>query len=99
MDDSGLFVELKRDETKKKDIFKTQLAKTRKNQIIPSSTNTTSTIAFNGISTVCVHIQFKPQFGGRLSPLQNCSGGMSWICDNIGAGGDTYEISSINEIK
>lgn len=67
--------------------------------VLPSSTNTTSTIAFNGMSTVCVHIQFSPQSGGRLSPLQNCSGGMSCNCEIIGAGGDTYEISSISEIK
>lgn len=51
-------------------------------------------MAFKGISTLCVHIQFCPQSGGRLSPLQNCSGGISSICDNGGAGGDTYEISS-----
>lgn len=65
----------------------------------PSSTSTTSTIAFNGMSTLCVHMQFISQFGGRLSPLQNCSAGMSSICEIIGAGGDTYEISSISEIK
>lgn len=55
----------------------------------PSSTKTTSTIAFNGMSTVCVHMQLAPQFGGRLSPLQNCSAGMSFIWDSIGDGGDT----------
>lgn len=56
---------------------------------VPSSTKTTSTIAFSGMSTVCVHIQLAPQSGGRLSPLQNCSDGMSLICDSIGDGGDT----------
>lgn len=66
---------------------------------LPSSTKTISTIAFNGMSTVCVHMQFMPQFGGRLSPLQNCSGGMSCSCESNGDGADTYDISSISDIK
>lgn len=55
-------------------------------------------MAFNGISTLCVHMQLAPQLAGRLSPLQNCSGLMSSYCERSGVGGDRYEISSINEI-
>lgn len=65
---------------------------------IPSSTNTISTIALSGISILCVHIQLVPQSAGRLSPLQNCSGFISSYCDSSGAGGDKYEISSINDM-
>lgn len=62
---------------------------------LPSSTSTTSTTAFSGISTLCVHIQFCPQLLGLLSPLQNCSGFMSSYCERGGAGAAIYEISSI----
>lgn len=65
---------------------------------VPSSTKTISTIALSGISILCVHMQLAPQSAGRLSPLQNCSGLISSYCDNSGAGGDKYEISSISEI-
>lgn len=65
---------------------------------LPSSTSTISTIAFTGISILCVHIQLAPQLAGRLSPLQNCSGLISSYCDSNGAGGDKYEISSISDI-
>lgn len=65
---------------------------------LPSSTNTISTIAFSGMSILCVHIQLVPQLAGRLSPLQNCSGFISSYWDRSGAGGDKYEISSINEM-
>ena len=56
-------------------------------------------IAFSGMSTVWVHMQFCAQFGGRLSPLQSCSGGTSSICERSGAGAETYEISSMSDIK
>lgn len=65
---------------------------------IPSSTRTTSTTALCGISTWCVHMQLAPQSAGLLSPLQNCSGGMSSICESGGAGGNVNEISSTREI-
>lgn len=55
-------------------------------------------MALSGMSIVCVHMQFGPQSGGLLSPLQNCSGGISSICDRGGAGGDLYDISSIKLI-
>lgn len=66
--------------------------------VLPSSTNTISTIAFNGISILCVHMQFGPQSAGRLSPLQNCSGLISSYCEMSGAGADRYEISSMRDI-
>jgi len=65
---------------------------------IPSSTRTTSTTALYGISTWCVHMQLAPQSAGLLSPLQNCSGGMSLSCESGGAGGNVNEISSTREI-
>lgn len=57
-------------------------------QTLPSSTRTISTIAFNGISILCVHMQFGPQSAGRLSPLQNCSGLISSYWEMSGAGAD-----------
>jgi len=65
---------------------------------LPSSTRTTSTTALCGMSTWCVHMQLAPQSAGLLSPLQNCSGGMSSICESGGAGGNVNEISSTREI-
>lgn len=69
-----------------------------KKNILPSSTNTISTIAFNGISILWVHMQFGPQSAGRLSPLQNCSGLISSYCEMSGAGADRYDISSMSEM-
>lgn len=64
-----------------------------------SSTRTTSTMAFNGMSTLWVHMQLGPQSGGRLSPLQNWLWSMSSYWERIGAGGDTYDISSTKLIR
>lgn len=64
-----------------------------------SSTRTTSTMAFRGISTLWVHMQLGPQSAGRLSPLQNWLWSMSSYWDKIGAGGETYEISSTRLIR
>lgn len=66
--------------------------------LLPSSTSTISTIAFNGMSILCVHMQFGPQSAGRLSPLQNCSGFISSYWEMSGAGADKYDISSISEM-
>ena len=56
-------------------------------------------MAFSGTSTMWVQRQFGAQSAGLLSPLQNWSGEMSFSCDIGGAGGDTYEISSIKDIR
>lgn len=58
---------------------------------------TISTIAFNGRSIVWVQAQSGPQFGGGLSPLQNCSGGISYGWDRGGAGGNVNDIPSTND--
>ena len=53
---------------------------------------------FIGMSTLWVHIQLAPQSAGLLSPLQNCSGGISASWDIGGDGGNVNEISSTNEM-
>lgn len=55
-------------------------------------------MALNGMSTLWVHMQFAPQSAGLLSPLQNCSGGISSICDKRGDGGNVKDISSTKDI-
>lgn len=55
-------------------------------------------MALYGMSTLCVHMQLAPQSAGLLSPLQNCSGGMSSICESGGDGGNVKEISSTSDI-
>ena len=79
------------------DNLKHRHCKERK-RFLPSSTRTTSTIALCGMSTLCVHIQLAPQSAGLLSPLQNCSGGISSICDKGGEGGNVKEISSTSDM-
>lgn len=66
--------------------------------LLPSSTKTTSTIALYGMSTIWVHIQFCPQSGGLLSPLQKTSWSISSIWESGGEDGNVNDISSMRLI-
>ena len=66
---------------------------------VPWSIRMISTIVLYGMSTLCVHMQLAPQLAGLFSPLQNCSGGMSSICEISGADGKVKEISFTRDVK
>lgn len=79
-------------------VMTTKIGKDEMRLNVPSSTSTTSTMALWGMSTLWVHMQLAPQSAGLLSPLQNCSGGISSIWESGGAGGKVKDISSTKEM-